>query len=257
MRYGICGGPEIAEVAARTGFTYFEWTVGGFLQPLEDESAFQAALEKVRAAPLPCPAVNVFLPGSLKITGPEVDWEALDRYVRTAMERAQVAGVECIVFGSGGARRIPEGFSRVTAMEQLLQFGGMAAEHAAAHGVGIAVEPLNTRECNVLTSVQEAASYVRQVGRPSFRLLVDAYHWALEAESVDAIMSNGDLVAHAHIATPANRLPPGVEPYDFGPFLGALQQAGYQGRLSIEAKLVNPDDDLHQAITTLRRFEAQ
>jgi sugar phosphate isomerase/epimerase len=254
MKLGVCGGPDLAQVAAQIGFDYFEWTVGSFLQPLGDEAAFQRVWSEVQAVPLPCPALNVFLPGTLKITGPAVDWQKLSDYVETALQRAQVTGIEVIVFGSGGARRIPEGTPRSTALDQLHQFGLLVAEKAQRVGVQMAVEPLNTRECNVLTSVREAAAYVRQVNHPSLRLLVDAYHWALEAEPVEAILENGDLIIHAHLATPQNRLPPGVEAYDFTPFLGALRQVGYQGRLSIEANLQNPVPDLARAIETLRAW---
>ena len=97
-------------MAAEFGYDYFEWTVGGLLKPLEGEDAFAAALAAVRAAPLPCPAVNCFLPAELKVTGPAVDPAALDRYVTTACRRAETAGVRVIVFGSGAARRVPDGF---------------------------------------------------------------------------------------------------------------------------------------------------
>lgn len=256
MQYGICGDPEVAALAAQVGFEYFEWTVGSYLQPLEEEAAFERARQRARRAGLPCPAVNVFIPPALKITGPQVDWEGLERYVETATRRARTAGVEVIVFGSGGARRIPEGFPRQEAMAQLERFGAMAAQRAACYGVTLAVEPLNRQECNVLNTVSEAAAYVRRVGHPHLRLLIDAYHWAKEAELVDGILENRDLIVHAHIATPPHRLPPGVEPYDFQSFLTALRQARYDGRLSIEASLPNPEADLRQALAYLRRVEA-
>lgn len=33
MHFGICGGPELAFIAAQAGFDYFEWTVGDFCSP--------------------------------------------------------------------------------------------------------------------------------------------------------------------------------------------------------------------------------
>ena len=237
MQLGLCAGPEYAPAAHQAGLEYFEWSVGAYLQPRQEAAFFADTLQKVKSAPLTCPAVNVFIPGDLKITGPTVDMAALTGYVETALERARLAGIQVIVFGSGGARRVPDGFERQKAENQLLDFGRMVGQLASQVGVMIAVEPLNRKECNILNSVMESAAYVRRVNHPAVRLLVDAYHWAKEAESPDAIVQNGDLLVHAHIATPANRLPPGSEDFDFVPFFQALRQSGYQSRLSIEAAL--------------------
>ena len=184
---------------------------------------------------MPCLAANVFVPGHLKIAGPEVDFSRLTRYVQTVMSRAEQIGIRAIVFGSGGARRIPDGCNRQQAYAQLLDFGHMVAPLAAQHGVKIAVEPLNRGETNVLNSVAEALQYVKDVNHPAFRLLVDAYHWAKEKEPTVDIVAAGPWLEHAHIATYANRLAPGGEPCNFTPFTGALKQAGYDKRLSIEA----------------------
>lgn len=253
MEYGVCVGVDLVEAVKRSGFSYFEWTVGSYLQPSEEDEEFLRARKSVAKAPLPCPAVNVFIPGSLKITGPEVSFGALTTYVETAIRRAYEAEIETIVFGSGGARRVPDGYPRQSAVEQLVQFGTMVAKTAERYGVLVAVEHLNRQECNILTSVQEAAEYVRKVDHPSFRLLVDAYHWAKENEPVESILNNGDLIIHAHIATPANRKPPGVETFDFVPFLEALKQVGYDRRLSIEARLEDIDVELIQAFEYLNR----
>jgi len=165
------------------------------------------------------------------------------------MDRAERAGIRAIVFGSGGARRIPDGFDRAQAYNQLVTFGRMLAPTCADHGVTIAVEPLNRAETNVLNSVSEGLQYVKDVNHPAFRLLVDAYHWAKENEPPEDIITAGPWLAHAHIATYANRLPPGAEACDFGPFFAALKQAGYDQRISVEAGW----DDLHTQAAPARQ----
>ena len=42
------------------------------------------------------------------------------KFGETAFRRAQMAGVKTIVFGSGGARAIPDGFSREEAKQQFI-----------------------------------------------------------------------------------------------------------------------------------------
>ena len=71
MHWGVCAGPEVAPAAVEAGLDYFEWTVSGYLQPLKELAEFEATLIQVTKTLLPCPVVNVFIPASLKITGPE------------------------------------------------------------------------------------------------------------------------------------------------------------------------------------------
>ncbi len=255
MHFGICGGPDRAGAAARAGYDFLESTVGALLKPRESEEAFAEALATHRAAPLPCPVVNCFVPGDLKITGPEVERQALTDYVTVACERAKQAGVETIVFGSGGARRIPEEFDRAEAQAQLVAFGRMVGPVAQANGVTIAVEPLNKNACNVLTTVGESAAYVREVDHPAVRLLVDAYHWGVDQDSAEDIAANGSLLVHTHIATIEHRRVPGAEACDFEPFFAALKRGGYDGRVSIEAGgIEDPEAELTQALRLMREL---
>ncbi len=232
MIYGVCAEPEDAAALAEAGFL--------------------PQLERIQAAALPCVAANCFIPAHLKITGPQVDFDGLARYVEVACERARRAGIETIVFSSGGARAIPDGFDRQRAWGQLIDFGRMLGPVAERHGVTIAVESLNKGETNVLNATADCARYVREADHPSVRLLVDGYHWALEHESVADIVAAGPLLCHAHIATYQTRRAPGAEPCDFGPFFQALKDGGYDGRISIEGKW---DDLAGQAAGALAELQ--
>ena len=255
MQYGVCGGPEIARAASRAGFDYVEMGVGSLLKPREDPASFAAALKGARAAGLPCPTNNSFVPGDLKITGENVDPAALKQYVTTAFQRAQEAGVRVIVFGSGGARRIPDGFDRARARQQIVEFLRMLAPIAAEHGVTVAIEPLCRKECNVLNTVRECGEMAREVNHPAVRLLVDSYHLLIDRDSVEDIVRYGDLLAHVHIATVPNRFAPGLEECDLQPFFDALAKAGYTGRVSIEGKIPDPPNDLPKALSVMKELE--
>ena len=211
---------------------------------------------KEHPAALPFEAVHCFVPGELKITGPDVNQAALTKYVTTAFERAEKCGVKTIVFGSGGARQIPDGFDRTKAHHQLVWFCKMLAPIAHKHGVTVVVEPLNRAECNVLNSVGECASLVRQTDNPGLRLLVDAYHLLRDKDMVDDVLKNGDVFAHVHIATEAKRLAPNSEPCDFAPFFDALVKGGYDGRVSIEAKLPDTVEALAASLALMKSLAA-
>lgn len=256
MLYGVCGDPEMAYAAAAAGLDFAEWSVGAALQPLEGEEAFLKTLEQMRSADVPFLAFNCFVPGDLKITGPEADMDALEEYVSTVMARAERTDAEVVVFGSGSARAVPDGFDRDRAREQLVSFASMASSVAGDHGMSIVVEPLNKGACNVLTTVAECGELVRDVDHPACRLLVDAYHHMTDGDSFEDIVEYGDLLGHVHIATVENRVAPGAEECDFTRFFDALQRAGYDGRISIEASVPEPEEELPRALRVMQGYVA-
>lgn len=255
MQYGICGNHEMGSLAKQAGFDYMEYGVGNLLKPMEEQAVFLSAFSQAKTGGLPVEACNGFIPGELKITGPDVNFAALEIYVTVACERAREAGVRVIVFGSGGARRIPDGFDCARAHEQIVSFCRMLAPVAEQNDVVIAVEPLNKQDCNVLNTVNECAALVREVDHPFLRLLVDSFHLMKDNDSYEDIVVNGDLLAHVHISTIPCRKAPGVEPCDFYPFFDALVRAGYNGRISIEAGIPDPAVNLPQAFTLMKQLE--
>ena len=254
MQFGVCGDMGLAAIAAKASYDYGEWSVAAVLKPRESEDAFRASHDALRRVALPYPVLNCFVPGDLKVTGPDVDQPALEDFVTTSMMRAEAAGVETIVFGSGGARRIPDGFDPRIAHDQLVAFCRMVAPLAHKHGVIVVVEPLNQAECNVLTTVSDCAALVNEVAHPSIRLLVDAYHLLRDGDSYDSIVTHGPLLAHVHIATVPNRFAPAAEDCDFSDFFAALAKAQYTGRVSIEGKIVNPEKELPAALAMMRKL---
>lgn len=256
MKFGVCGDFNMGAIAAKASYDYGEWNVASVLMPREPEDVFRASCDALRGAALAYPVLNGFVPSDLKITGPDVDKQALKEFVATSMARAEVVGVEIIVFGSGGARRIPDGFDSIIAYTQLVEFCEMVAPLAQKHGVTVVVEPLNRSECNVLTTVAECAELVNEVGHPNIRLLVDGYHLLRDGDSYDSIVSHGALLAHVHIATIPNRFAPAAEECDFAPFFDALAKANYNGRISIEGKIPNPESELPAALAMMRKLAA-
>lgn len=64
--------------------------------------------------------------------------------------------MKVVVFGSGGARRVPEGFPQAGGL--CPAGGAVPGAHrpaAAAHGITCCVEPLNQKETNILTTSGE------------------------------------------------------------------------------------------------------
>jgi len=64
-----------------------------------------------------CPAANLMFPGDIRLTGPEADFKKAEDYLYRTFEHVKKIGIKAVVFGSGRARQVPEGFSREAALE--------------------------------------------------------------------------------------------------------------------------------------------
>jgi sugar phosphate isomerase/epimerase len=251
-RIGISTGIANNGILATAGYSFVEENVRGFLVPAEADSVFEQKLALLKDSKLPVEACNSFLPGNLKCVGPTPLHEDILKFGETAFRRAQMAGVKTIVFGSGGARTIPEGFSRDEAKKQFISLCKQLAPFAKKYNVVISLEPLNTKECNFINSVAEGGEIVQAVNHENFQLLADIYHMLMDNESPSNITRYGHLLYHTHIAEKTGRSAPGVNKEDFTPYFKALKDVKYEGRMAIECSWKNLGDQAAIAINEMR-----
>jgi sugar phosphate isomerase/epimerase len=249
---GICTSLKNAELMHESGGDYLEVGVRWFLVPVKPAADFAGNLAAAKACPLPILAANGFLPGSLKCVGPQADHAAVLAYAKTAFERAKQVGIRRIVFGSSGARAIPDGFDRSRAEHQFIALLMKMGPLAAANNVVVVIEPLNSKECNFINTVLEGARIVEAVGHPNVQLLADIYHMLRMDEPPANIRAVGHLLRHVHIAEKKKRTAPGVAGDDFRPYLEALAGVGYHGGISMECRWEQLAEQLPVAVETLR-----
>jgi D-psicose/D-tagatose/L-ribulose 3-epimerase len=233
MRIGICTDLMNAPLAAQAGFDYAEGAMTQVAPASDGE--FEKLLAAVERSGLKAEALNVMLPGTFRLTGPDADLKPVKEYLKKGFERAEKLGAKVQVFGSSGARNYPEGWPKGRALEQLAEFVRMAAPMAAAHGIRFAVEPLNPGECNIVNTVPEALVLMRLAGGFNVGVLADWYHMAVQDEGVEGVLEAGKNLLHCHIANPAGRrYPLAGDGADFSAFADALKRIGYEGRISVE-----------------------
>ncbi|MFO7698277.1 MAG: sugar phosphate isomerase/epimerase family protein [Anaerolineae bacterium] len=230
---GICASPDQAEAIA-SSYDYIELSFSTVLNPLMDDDAFAEQMAILKDLPLPARACNNFVASQVKLVGPSVDHDQVIRYVDRGFSRAEALGVERVVFGSGGARAVPEGYSREAAWDQLIAFCHLCSERAYP-GLVIAIEPLNRGECNIVTSFGEGVELTRAVNRPNVGVLADIYHLEVESEPVTVIHGGADVLAHVHLAD-SGRLYPGSGTYPLRELFDVLHGHGYTGRASVECR---------------------
>lgn len=249
---GVCTRMDNAELLASLGYTYVEESVGNLLAPAKSEEEFMEIYERAKLSPLPIRACNSFIPGSLKSVGPNAVHPEILEYMETAFRRAQMIGVEYIVFGSGGSRSIPEDFPREEARAQFIQLLKNMAPIAERYNVVVVLEPLNQRETNFVNSVAEGGEIVEEVGHPNFRLLADFYHMLMEDEGPESIERYGHLIHHTHIAEKEGRAAPGTHNEDFTAYFKALKSIGYKGMLSVESRWEDFETQVGPALHAIR-----
>src|SRR6185503_13266668 len=234
VQVGYCTSVKNVAAAKAAGFDYVEVATTE-IAALSDTD-FEKVLQDARQVGLPTPAANLFLPATLKVTGPAIDRAQQMAHVRRAFDRLSRLGTQIVVFGSGGARRVPDGFSKDEAFMQLVEFGKRIAPEARARGITVAIEPLRREETNMINSAAEGLALVEAIDDQNFQLMIDFYHLASEKESPAIVSRAKDHLRHLHMANPTGRVfPLAWDEFDYAPFFAALRQAGYNQRISVEA----------------------
>ncbi|MEI6580532.1 MAG: sugar phosphate isomerase/epimerase family protein [Eubacteriales bacterium] len=253
MKFGACIGTtaEKIKILKEIGFDYVETHMTEMATINEED--FEAFLLALKTYDIPCEASNCFIPGEYKLVGEYVDYDKISAYVSLALERASRAGIKSAVFGSGAARRVPEGTSRTQAHKQITYFlKEIVSPEAAKYGIRIAIEPLNKKECNCLNSVLEGVAIAKATGCDNIKTLADLYHVFLENDPLDKIAALTGEIIHAHIANPVGRCyPVPGDGFDYAPFINALKSAGCT-RCSVEAGTKDFEDEARKALVVLK-----
>jgi sugar phosphate isomerase/epimerase len=256
VKVGRCADVDKLAESKAAGFDYVELGTRTIVKMTDAE--FEAALATHKEVGLPTPVANIFLPNEMKVVGPNVDQAALLAYAQKAFDRMARFGVQIIVFGSGGARKVPDGFSKEEAFDQLVAFAKKIAPEAQARGITLAVEPLKSQETNSINTAAEGLRWVKAVDHPNFQLMVDFYHLASEKEDPKILVEAKDHIRHFHIANPNKRVfPMSSSEYDYEGFFANLRKMGYHGRISVEASTKNFAEEGPRALTFLRQMLGQ
>lgn len=263
MKIGMCGSifSEMYEKAAAAGFDYFECSFSDIaVRPEED---VLAAERKISQIGLPVLCANGLLKGGIVLVGRNITpEEELRAYLEQGFSVMQRLGVKRVVFGSGVARKIPEGVDATAAHRQLVQAAGIAGDIAAAYGCMVVIEPLCHYETNTLNSVSAGAAFVRELDHPGVKLLADSYHMRVEDEDFAVMKENADILEHAHIAeakagsNEVRSTPDCEDIYNIRAFIEALKECGYEGGVSVEAsgKTGDWETDLAESVKALRTW---
>lgn len=250
-RLGMVAALSDDSLLYAAGFRLVGTSVNSLLGPDINDVQFGSNLQKIKNTKCAVYMCNVLFPGNLKIAGPDVNEEKVMAHLNFVLDRARKAGIKNLVLGSGGARRLPEGYNKESAMADFIGLCRKMAVAAARHEVTIILESLNSTETNFINTLRDAAAVVRGVDHERFRLNADIYHMMKEAEPPQEIINAKDLIVYCEIAERDKRTLPGVYKDDFMPYLRALSQIRYQGPIILEGKVTDLGVEAPQAYTYL------
>ena len=243
MRYGMCMGidsPQNIKIAKDAGFDYME-SGFSYLSQAEDEIVARFA-DALASADIRCEAANCFLPSDLAVIGNDYYSARFTDFIEKGMERGKKLGLEVVAFGSGAARRIPEGISYAEGFRQLGDFlGNVVSPIAEKYGITMVIEPLRKNETNIINTVKEGAMLAVLSGKDNVAGLADLYHMVGVGDTNDDIRQLKGSVKHAHFSNPSSHaglkrgFPKSFEEFDYRSFIDALESIGCE-RCSVEAR---------------------
>jgi len=252
MKLGICTSIENSALMKSQGWDFVEENCQNILQGLLNDDEWTGDERASRSA-LPVRSANVLLPGSLKVTGPDFEEDALATYLNRVGERAKSIGIQTIVFGSGGSRNVPDGFDRSLAQSQIKDFCTALAIVGSANGITFVVEHLRRQECNIINTVGEAMTYVLATNHAALRCLVDTYHLWSENEDVRTVRDAMPWIRHVHLADLEVRVAPGLSgKSDYRPIFSILREGNYDGLISVEASQFDIEKDGERVLDFVR-----
>ena len=270
IKFGFCCNIEDAKKFSSDGFDYFESSVGNALIPDRDDEAWEAQKHLLSEIELPLYACNGFLPGTMRLTGPNANHNPALDYAERACRRADEIGCRYIVLGSGGARNIPGDFldpAKKPDIEggyaQFTEFCRTLAKRIADCRVTVVLEPLRPNESNLLNYVWQGMQIVNDIDSPRIEVLADIFHMMQGRESAASIVAAGQHIKHCHVAMSGTRAWPGYAPaFELAPYFEALDKIGYSGGISCECGWPLHEGqtifDAHrEAVATMRNLAAR
>ena len=251
MTLGTCSKIQNLELVAKHGFKYAEIKLSDVAKMTDEELG--ETINKLKELGLSVKTFNVFCPAEINLSY-AADEQVIREYTHRALSNAQKIGGEIIVVGSGKARNIPEEYSFEEGREKFKRVLALIADIAAEYNIKVALEPLNTKETNLINTLADASQLCKEINKPNLGFLADLFHMYRSGEDASDVLKYKGQIFHAHIAKrDETRGAPGINdrPEDLIGFYDALTKIGYDGLICLEASSKNEFTDSLKAFSEL------
>ncbi|CAB1078104.1 hypothetical protein JY97_13025 [Alkalispirochaeta odontotermitis] len=256
MKLSICNelfeGWDIARVfdyAARLGYDAVELAPFTLGETASDISAAERSRIRQAAenAGIEIAGLHWLLvkPAGLYINHPEVEVRTkTQNYLKELIDLCGDLGGNVLVHGSPQQRSVKDGWDPAESRKFARETFQVCAAAAQSRNVVYCLEALTTADTNFINTIDDALQLVDEIGHPNFQTMFDCRSIHAGAKDdlpqvLQAALSTGK-VKHVHVNDPNGR-GPGFGDLQFAPLLQILQDADYQGYISVEVFDFNPD----------------
>ncbi|SDQ32983.1 Sugar phosphate isomerase/epimerase [Curtobacterium sp. UNCCL20] len=235
--FGVVAGAELTDAVRRAGADHVEPSIAGNLVVRDGPGwALAGSYSGQRF-----PSFAVLVPGDLPLlTGEPGTVRQYFESVLPLVHSVADPGAT-IVFGSGTARRVPEGMPTDEGRRRFAEVVRTARDVAAEHDLRVVVEPLSRAETNLLHTVAETVAFLDDAGIDGVGVVADLFHIRNEGEPLEVVGAYGHRIGHVHLSDP-DRQPPGTVDDVWRTFLDIVHEGGYGGSVSLECRW-SPDVD--------------
>lgn len=180
-------------------------------------------------------------------------------YICSAILTAKNLEAKFVVIVAG---RALYGIEKKRAWDWAVEGFKKCSKFAEDNGICLVLEHLTLLEGNVVVTLDDLLSMIREVDSKNFASLLDTGHVNVTGESlIDYVLQLGDKLKHIHIDDNDGRsddhLPPGMGNINFAPLFNVLKKRGYNGYLSVEPSFafsIDPDSAASQGISFLKKY---
>ena len=225
----------VAAKVAKMGFTVLEVCV-------EDPSLLSAAAinRAARENQLEISICGAFGPDrDVSHEDPAIRSGAIE-YIKTCIDLAAAVGSKYVsgpMYSATGKTRLLSPELRHQQFEWAVKSLRDVGEYAATKGVGLAIEPLNRFETDLVNTLEQGTRLCDAIGLPNVGLLIDTFHMNIEEKSLtSAIEAAKKYIFHVQVSE-NDRGTPGSGQVHWDEFFSVLKSVGYQGSVVIESFL--------------------
>lgn len=252
---------EVFATAAEMGYDGVEIAAFTLADSVEDIDAHRrkAIAASAKDAGIEIVGLHWLLaaPKGLHITTPDdtVRQRTVD-YLKRLVDFCADLGGTIMIFGSPNQRNVEPPNTLKAARARWIEGLRDVAPVCRSRGVTLCIEALSPAETNIILTVDEAVAMADETDAPGIDIMIDVKAMASMPDGVvGTIKKHGARAKHFHANDPTKHGPGmGDDPADFKPILASLAETGFDGWVSVEPFIYEPDPDTvaRTAVETLR-----
>ena len=161
-------------------------------------------------------------------------------YLNTCVDFAAEVGSPFVcgpMYSATGKTRLLSPVERKQQFDWAVESIVTVAGYAQANGVGLAIEPLNRFETDLINTLEQGLELCRAVDLDNVGLLIDTFHMHIEEKSLtESIRMAAPYIFHVQVSE-NDRGTPGKGQVHWDEFFAALNEINYKGSIVVESFL--------------------